>query len=166
MRIRRGKPEDADAVAEIQVRGWLAAYAGIMPGDHLATMTIKVRAPIWEKLLAEGVTFVGETRAGIVGFCSVGPARDDDLDRASVGEIHALYVEPGRWRRGIGQALCPAGLRWLKTKGFDAVSLWVLEANTIGRGFYEKLGFAPDGRTEPYQAAGTELKELRYLIDL
>lgn len=166
MRIRRAKPEDAEAVAVIQVRGWQEAYKDIMPDRHLAAMTVEARKSTWEQLLASGVTFVSESPTGITGFCSVGATRDDRPDGSRFGEIYALYVEPKLWRNGVGQGLCDAGLSWLRAEGFEAASLWVLEKNLIGRSFYEKAGFAADGGHEPYQASATTLTELRYTIGL
>ena len=166
MRIRRGNPADAKAIACIQVRGWHAAYKNIMPRDHLAAMTVSARESVWNQLLADGVTFISETDDGIHGFCSVGAVRDDDLQISNVGEIYALYVEPDLWRSGIGQALCNAGTTWLGKESYEAASLWVLEANAIGRAFYEKVGFAPDGRTKVYRANDRDLLELRYTMTL
>ena len=166
MRIRLGEVSDAQSVARIQVNGWHEAYKGIMAPEHLAKMTVEARTPIWQELLAEGVTFVADTDDGTAGFCSVGPARDEDGDAVVVGEIYALYVEPLQWRIGLGSALTDAGLRWLKNKRFATASLWVLEENAIGRRFYEKFGFRPDGKIQPYQSTGRELQELRYIIGL
>ena len=52
-------------------------------------------------------------------------------------ELHALYVLPAYWGRGIGGAL-------LKAAG-DVSRLWVLEGNLLGRRFYETHGWEPEG---------------------
>lgn len=166
MLIRLGNVNDAEFVATIQVDGWHAAYKRLMPSEYLAQITVEARSPIWQKLLAEGVTFVAERDDGIAGFCSVGRARDADGGAIVVGEIYALYVAPLLWRAGVGTALTDSALRWLKNNGFVTASLWVLEENAIGRRFYEKFGFEPDGNFKPYRAGDRELQELRYIIEL
>jgi ribosomal protein S18 acetylase RimI-like enzyme len=102
----------------------------------------------------------------IVGFCSVGPVRDADLDDSQVGEIYALYVEPRFWRSGVGSALCSTGLAHLRDKNLLRVTLWVLADNSLGRRFYEKFGFTEDGHSEPYVAGDAKLTELRYTMSL
>ena len=47
----------------------------------------------------------------------------------------------------------------------DVVTLWVLEANTRARRFYEKAGFAPDGTSKPADLFGVMLPKLRYRKD-
>ena len=164
--IRRGNVSDAVGVAKIQVGSWHEAYKGLMPDEYLAAFTVDKRTPVWRELLVDGTTLVEHVDDDIVGFCSIGPARDDDLDNSVVGEIFALYVDPSQWRGGIGTRLCAAGLEWLAEHGYKSASLWVLERNTVGRRFYEKYGFKPDGAEEPYHAGQETLNELRFAIDL
>ena len=52
-------------------------------------------------------------------------------------ELHALYVLPELWGRGIGRDLLAAA--------GDVSELWVLESNERARRFYERFGWAPDG---------------------
>jgi GNAT superfamily N-acetyltransferase len=75
------------------------------------------------------------------------PSRDADATPTDC-EVAALYVEPDRWRRGIGRALMRAALDKATGDGYESVTLWVFEQNTPGRGFYEAFGFKPDGQTQ------------------
>ncbi|MER6578988.1 hypothetical protein [Nonomuraea sp. NPDC001023] len=52
MRIRKATPADAQAIAEIHVRSWQAAYRGLLPQDHLDGLDPAARRPGWERLLA------------------------------------------------------------------------------------------------------------------
>jgi ribosomal protein S18 acetylase RimI-like enzyme len=155
---------DASGIAQIQASAWQRAYASLMPRDYLEAFTAAKRTAVWQSLLASGTTLVAVIEQRIVGFCSVGPVRDQDLDSARVGEIYALYVEPTLWRRGIGTSLCAAGLGALRETGLARVTLWVLEGNRHGRDFYTKHGFAADGHEKPYRVGEMELRELRYAI--
>jgi ribosomal protein S18 acetylase RimI-like enzyme len=48
-------------------------------------------------------------------------------------------------------------------RGFTHVSLWVARSNERARGFYERLGWRPDGRDdEPFFGA----PQIRYRIEL
>jgi ribosomal protein S18 acetylase RimI-like enzyme len=55
-----------------------------------------------------------------------------------------------------------AAVRALAIRGFAEAILWVFEANTAARGFYERLGWSPDGASKPYEIGGVSPLELRY----
>jgi ribosomal protein S18 acetylase RimI-like enzyme len=106
------------------------------------------------------VTLVACEADRVLGYASLGPARD--ADAVSLGELWALYVAPEAWGSGVGASLLAAVDEALAARGFPEVVLWVLEANRRARRFYEKHGFELDGgRTEPIEA-GWILPHLRY----
>jgi ribosomal protein S18 acetylase RimI-like enzyme len=74
----------------------------------------------------------------------VTPARDEDLGPRAC-EVAAIYVDPSRWRSGVGTSLLHAAVRRLDDGRWDEATLWVLEDNPQARGFYTKHGFTPDG---------------------
>ncbi|MEU6487220.1 GNAT family N-acetyltransferase [Streptomyces sp. NPDC046887] len=78
------------------------------------------------------------------------------------GEVYALYADPERLGTGIGRALMDEVVALTSAAGHPALRLWVLAGNTLGRRFYEKAGFAPDGAEEPWHVGGATLTELRY----
>jgi ribosomal protein S18 acetylase RimI-like enzyme len=87
----------------------------------------------------------------VVGFVTFGPSRDPDT--VGLGEIYALYVDPGRYEGGVGRMLMAHARRRLKEQGFEAAVLWVLLGNERAASFYEREGWKPDGATreeEPY----------------
>lgn len=61
------------------------------------------------------------------------------------GELDALFVEPERWRRGIGAALIEASVHEARRRG---LSLVTVVANPAARAFYEKCGFRVEGEAE------------------
>jgi ribosomal protein S18 acetylase RimI-like enzyme len=174
--IRRERPDDADEVAGVHVRGWQVGYAGIMPAEVLTRLSVAAwaeRRRQWRTADADHpfTTYVAEGSAGIEGFATVGPYRNgqdhEDLDPA-YGEILALYVEPERWSTGVGRALMAVACDHLVDAGRPQVRLWVLEDNARARRFYERSGLAPDGERQTYAvplSGGRDpvaLEEIRY----
>jgi ribosomal protein S18 acetylase RimI-like enzyme len=87
----------------------------------------------------------------VVGFVTFGPSRDPDT--MGMGEIYALYVDPGRYEGGVGRMLMAHARQRLKEQGFEAAVLWVLRGNERAASFYEREGWAADGAVreeEPY----------------
>jgi ribosomal protein S18 acetylase RimI-like enzyme len=87
----------------------------------------------------------------VIGFVTFGPSRDEDT--VGLGEIYALYVDPGRYEAGVGRMLMAHARRRLKAQGFEAAVLWVLLGNERAASFYEREGWEPDGAAreeEPY----------------
>jgi GNAT superfamily N-acetyltransferase len=167
--IRAVTPADVSAVTRLQVASWRAAYAGIIPAGYLAAMSAAERE---QRHLARVLDpeprasyLLAERDGVIIGMANVGPARDDDLDAASVGEIRAMYADPAAWSTGVGSALMRASLAHLGSVGFTAVTLWVLEANARARAFYERWGFRTDGARQVIQL-GVPVPEVRYYLQL
>ena len=146
--IRRGRPEDADALAALQVRAWHAAYSSYVAEEDLAAAGAPVeRAERWRARLAadhEGSTTLVADGDRLAGFVTVGPSRDDDADGA--GELFAIYVEPELVGTGVGRELMLAGEGALREMGFTAATLWTFQANEIARRFYERGGWRVDER--------------------
>jgi len=157
--IRRQTDADIDEVAALHVRTWQVAYEGLVPAGYLAGLSAAGFAGRHREL-AHLTNLVAVDDGLIVGFSIAGPHRGDD----SYGEIYAFYVEPGRWRSGIGRALADATERELAVT-YPAVRLWVLEENQPARPFYERLGMRADGERDvwtPPGGHGVGLTRVRY----
>lgn len=166
-RVRRAQAEDAASIARIQVAGWRAAYAGIVPEDFLAGMDTPDRVGLWEQRVRTPepfATFVAlHERDVIAAYCTVGVLRTEDgAGEPGVGELMAIYVDPPHYRRGAGAVVHDAGLDHLIRQGFHRAGLWVFEANSDARAFYAARGWAPDGATHDDEIAGTVIPEVRY----
>ena len=164
IRIRPAVPADARPLARVHVDTWRTAYSGIVPPDYLASLSYKDREARWDEYLLPGqfasTTFVAVTRGGgIIGFTSGGPERLGDP--AYLGEIYAVYVLQDHQRRGLGNRLFTAMVQQLRRDGFTSMMLWVLEANTPARRFYQSLGAEQVGR-RTITIGGADLAELSY----
>jgi GNAT superfamily N-acetyltransferase len=161
--IRLATPSDIPEIARVHVRAWQVAYRGQVPDAYLEELQPSHREALWSRVVAaDNVTvLVAIESASVVAFCSLLPSRDDDA-LATTGEIAAIYVEPDRWRRGIGAALLDAALDVARGRSFETLTLWVLSANSPARAFYESRGFAADGRSKTDTSLGFPLHSVRY----
>lgn len=146
MIVRDARVDDAAAIAAIQVAGWKIAYRGMVPDKLLAELEVAQREARWREILAGSTSreWVAEEEGTVRAFLSDGPARDADAP-AGAWEIYALYTDPRVWGCGFGRALWAALESRLRETGCREVILWVFEANTRARRFYESLGFVADG---------------------
>jgi CTP:molybdopterin cytidylyltransferase MocA len=62
--------------------------------------------------------------------------------------------------------LLDAGAATLRDEGFDRGLLWVLEANTRARRFYERQGWRVGKPIRVEDIGGNQVTEVRYEIDL
>lgn len=164
MRIRPARPDDASAIADVYVRSWRAAFAGLLPRPYLDAMDPSREEPGWKALIAEAQwpssgVLAAESDAGIVGFIGFGPSQETP----SVAEIGTLYTLPEVWSTGIGRQLMHGALATLdRTAHYTHATLWVLEANTRARRFYAAAGWSPDGTSVTDTTGGASLGKLRY----
>ena len=165
MPLRDAAPADAEALAEVHVASWKAAYRGLMPDAFLDGLAPADRLDRWRKRFAEPGTriLVWEEGGRITGFCFGGSSRDQDTGPCRCGEIYAIYLRPEAWGRSIGRALYEAAIEDLRSRGFQELTLWVLRGNRRARDFYERMGMTLDGadkvKTMP---PGIQLDEVRY----
>lgn len=135
-KIREARDAEAAELAAIQERASVAALAHIFPPERYAFPRAAVLER-WQAALRDpGATVLvaeDETIAGVT--C----ARRDWLD--------GLYVEPARWRSGVGGVLHDRALEAVSSRGFTQCHLWVLEDNERARRFYERRGWQENAAT-------------------
>lgn len=166
MTIRHALSADAEAVGRIHVESWNVAYRGIMPDDVIAKTDLAYRTKFWAERIADRdwPVFVIEDGGQCVAFCQMIPSRDEDDAGTQVGHITSLHVLPHLRGRGHGRALVDHVIAECRRRGFEALTLWVLEENRDARRFYEKYGFQLDSGTRSYP--NTHVPEVRYRIRL
>ena len=74
MIIRDAELRDARGIAEVHVRSWQAAYAGIIPDEELARLSVDQREQFWTQILSKGqrATFLLVNRGLVVGWSAFG----------------------------------------------------------------------------------------------
>ena len=168
--IRNAGVTDARAIAEIGVRGWQAAYRGILPDALLYGLSIDARETAWRMMLendeaGDAPAWLAERNGSAIGFLASGPPRDGDVPRPAA-EVYAIYVIPDSWRSGAGRGLLTTAVDQWKVRGATTLALWVLEANARGRAFYEAMGWRADGRRQEIAFGGFAATEVRYRVRL
>jgi GNAT superfamily N-acetyltransferase len=168
--IRPATVDDVDAFLMMKVDAWRWAYAGILPDEHLAALTIDAQAAGWRARFAapgspDGWVFVAADGDRVVGVAGAEPSRDADAT-ATTGELAMLYLARDHLGRGLGRALHDRALDALREAAFTRATLWVLEANARGRGFYEHVGWTPDGTRGDHMVECANHPMLRYAIAL
>lgn len=167
--IRLADQPDARTIAEIHVRAWRWAYRGLMPDELLDGLSIEQRERMWQRNLSSerprNHILVAEQEARVVGFVATGPSQDRDAT-PDTGEVYAIYLEPEVVGTGLGRALFSRATEDLRSNGYRAATLWVLDTNERTRRFYEAAGWRPDGESKVEPWGAFELSEVRYRIDL
>src|ERR1035441_368532 len=97
MKIRRAKPNDADALARVNIDSWRSAYRGLVPDTHLKSLDYGHLSQRFGKDLAslgDEETYIADEAEEVLGFVTLGTCRDPDLDQATAGEILGIYLGP------------------------------------------------------------------------
>jgi len=148
--VREASQGDAAAIAGVHVRAWRVAYRGLLPDDLLDRLSVEDREESWRGILGDAgdesftlIAIDGERQ--LVGFCVVAaPARDVDAGEQTA-EVAATYVDPHRWRAGIGSDLLAAAVSRLREGGWRHVVLWVFGENARACAFYWPDRNSPPG---------------------
>jgi GNAT superfamily N-acetyltransferase len=138
MKLRIAQPGDHAALVRLQRNASLTAYSHVFPPDRFPFPHDEAEEH-WRRVLIAAdeeviVAVEGERIVGVVGL------------RGS--ELHSMFVDPDRWRLGIGSSLVDAALRIMREGGERQACLWVMRDNHAARRFYECLGWTADGRVE------------------
>lgn len=162
---------DAEGIARVHVASWRTTYAGLIPAETLANLSVERRKAGWEESIRReaNYVFVAEDGGEIVGFAAGGPEREEIM-REKDGlpfdaELFAIYILAGYQARGAGSELFRLTAEALFMAGFSRLLVWVLTDNAIGRRFYEAKGGAYETR-RMIQLVGVDLEEMGYGWDL
>jgi N-acetylglutamate synthase-like GNAT family acetyltransferase len=128
---RFGVAEERLKLEELQRRASLVydAYR-----DALLTNPDAIHLPLSQ--LEEKQVRVAEEDGLVLGFTAVLPRK------GGVCDLDGLFVEPDRWRRGIGRALMQDAFVQARNGGMAVMEVL---GNPYAEGFYVKLGFVRTG---------------------
>ena len=140
--IRKAIPGDEQVLAYIQTESWKAAFAGILSPEELDRCTNLQKAEqMYHNVLRRdgcnmAIEFVEDKPHCIAAW---GKNRCDLGD--TVAELICIHSLQKNWVKGYGSAMMDHVLAQLQQAQYESVILWVFEANSRARKFYEKHGF-------------------------
>lgn len=131
-----------DGMARLTIRpagaGEHAALLALMtrsslanPGDREALLANPDAIELPPAQIAAGRVFVAGRGGAALGFVALEPRPDGGL------EVDGLFVEPGRWRQGIGRALIQHACAVARAEGVPALHV----VAGVAEGFYVTCGF-------------------------
>ena len=172
--VRIAWADDAPGIAEVQVRAWRQAYAGVLPDEVLAAMDPADFAVAWHASLnkpkdARNRVLVALERNTIRGFAVNGPTPDPDCDPVADGELSEFTIDPEHTRAGHGSRLVQACADTLRADKFKRAVLWLNSTDDILRGFLTEAGWAADGAHRELDLHGdgsVTVKQVRLHTDL
>jgi len=155
--IRPAILDDMDAIVDLRIAGWRAAYSHVMTEDFLDRLASRRDAEVDARRARLGDPtvrqFVGTEQGRVIGWALAGPGKDDDAPAAQ--ELYALYVDPDLHGSGLASALLAAVI------GHAPASLWVLGDNPRAQAFYSREGFVADGASKMLDGELSHIPEIR-----
>ncbi len=172
--VRTAWPDDAAALAQVQVRAWRESYAALLPGEVLADLDAEAIAEQWRRSMvkpgdARNRVLVALERASLRGFAVTGPSPDPDADGVADGEVVELVVDPGARGAGHGSRLLQACADTLRADRFTHARIWVNGSDDAGRSFLTTAGWGSDGahrELDLHGDGGVLVKQVRLHTDL
>jgi ribosomal protein S18 acetylase RimI-like enzyme len=154
---------DAEAIASLHARSWRENYRGSfhdafldgdLPGERLRVWRGRLDRPSGNQLVQLAVD-----GTNLLGFVCAYGAHDPRWG-SLVDNLHVAHASK---RSGIGASLMRQAGAWLASRYPDLeVHLWVLEANSPARRFYERLGARNAGVTTMETHGGAVVRSCRY----
>ena len=161
--IREAVTGDEKILAHIQTESWKAAFADILSPEELARCTnLQIAEQMYHSVLRrEGCNMAIELAENQPHCIAAWGKNRCDLGD-TVGELICIHSLQNGWGKGYGSAMMQYVLAQLQQEGYESVILWVFEANTRARKFYEKHGF----RLTEQKKLSNGIAELMYMKDL
>jgi len=167
--VRPASPRDAKLIADIRTRSSQAAFKAVFPGE-LAPVgdSPQCSQAYWREAIeySEPQVLVAVQKSTVVGFVGFDRSRDPKTPN-TMGEIWALYLEPGQWGQGVGLALWDAAREGLIHEGCTKVSAWVPLGCERALRFFDMAGFKREMTSIKTVPMGhSRVEEIRFKRDL
>lgn len=166
--VRAAAQDDAEAIVQLTAAGWRSAYTGMVPDKLIKELPLAawrhdvssgLRAPV-----ADAFTRIAELDEEVAGYCYVAAPGRGDPEGSLSAELVAIYVDPERWRAGVGRALAESAIEAAGRAGYEEIVLWTFQPNAPAQAFYRRLGWREDGAIRPHAASGTPTIRMRRLL--
>lgn len=164
MDFRIAELNDAHSIAALHAESWRRTYRGMMPDEFLDGPVMSNRLAVWRERLNEDRSdrwvCLALDSARLIGFvCVFG-----NEDPVWGSYIDNLHVAIEYHRMGVGTKLMLRAAQWLdRMYPRSGVYLWVMEANSPARRFYERLGARNGGTSHKRDPGGGCAPNCRYV---
>lgn len=138
--VRPARDEDGDALGWLMARCW-ADYPGSYFDRHGEMKGLDTIATDFET--AGGMAWAAVRDDRIIGSVAVAPVGDV----GGAWEVTKVYVDPRLRRSGLGRRLMDLAEEHVADRGGRRIVLWTDYRFETAHRFYERLGYARDGRT-------------------
>jgi ribosomal protein S18 acetylase RimI-like enzyme len=168
IQVRRARPADAAGIGAVHVSSWRSAYAGVLPDDYLANLSVARQAAYYDRAIRIGLGVHVAVQADpdlpagsrVIGFSTARRIRGGAV---AEGEVETLYVLDDWKEYGLGRLLLRASGQHLAAMGCKSAFAWVLRDNP-STFFYERLG-GKRVATSTTRVGGSELAQTAYAWD-
>lgn len=143
-------PQDAEAIADVQIVAWRRSYSGVLPDEVLAGLDRGSLVGAWRNEISRPAEarqriLVALDESSVVGYVLTAPAADPDCDPAVDGEIDDLTVHGDHEHAGHGSRLLHAAVDTLRADRFQRAIVWLTSTDDARRAFLTESGWAADG---------------------
>lgn len=147
--IRRAKPHEVQALAEISAATFVETFGANYPPQDLAEFLAEAYDLVTTaRLLADPAmaAWLVEADGAVVGYAVAGPCALPHLEvTPACGELKRIYLL-NAWRNGgLGTRLFHTAMTWLTARGPRDVWLGVWSQNQGAQRFYARFGFEKVG---------------------
>jgi GNAT superfamily N-acetyltransferase len=150
--VRQAKPEEQRELTRLSVRATMhAGYDEAFIDRSMPSLTITL-----PMISANYVQVAQDGSSEVVGVVWVMPTA-----LQGIALLHGLYVDPARWKRGIGRVLFGAAVTRAKEIKAGAIMIY---AEPSAEGFYKRMGAIRIGEGPFYFSPETILPHLLYVI--
>jgi ribosomal protein S18 acetylase RimI-like enzyme len=141
--IRMAERSDIDALSELAIRTYTAAFGHTFSAPDLASHLERNLAPSnFSRIVEEDVILLAEAKNRLIGYVQFGAAKNGSEAAASGDqELRRIYVHPDFQNQGIGTRLMEAALAHPRLRGAENIYLDVWEYNQGAQRFYQRYGF-------------------------
>ena len=154
---------DASAIAQLHARSWQQHYRGILSDTYLDNEVLPDRQRVWHERFARPSTrqhIIVAHEEELGGFACA--YRQHDPQWGAL--LDNLHVVPAGQGQGVGRALMRATAQWLQQQSpSEGLYLWVFEANTAARAFYERQGGVCQEKAVVDNPDGSSASVFRYV---
>jgi GNAT superfamily N-acetyltransferase len=169
--VRPARPDDAEAIARLQLVTWRAAYRALLPAAVLDDWDEPAAVDAWRTAVVAPPTpghtvLVALDGAVVTGFAAFGPAElgagEEPLPGAPTSEVTALLVEPRWGRRGHGSRLLAAVADLAAASGVVRLQMWLPEDDEVTARFLAATGWAADGWVRTLDTGSSTIRQVRW----